>query len=93
MAVGLLFYQRSEAGLLIGAGEVELGPQQRTAEEDEPRHENGAGDELHKIKSGLVQPHLQQPEPLDVQQHEEQRVTDEGHRREAAGVGGRARPF
>ena len=84
MAVGLLFHQRREAGLLIGAGEVELGPQHRSAEEDEPRHENGAGDELHKIKSGLVQPHLQQPEPLDVQQHEEQRVADEGHRREPA---------
>ena len=62
MPPALLCHQRGEAGLLIRAGKVELFAQQGAAQKNEPRHQNGAGDALHKIEGGLVQPAPQQPE-------------------------------
>ena len=83
LAVGLLGHQRREAGLLIRAGKVQPGPQERAAQKDEGRHKDCPGDELHKIQSGGAVCR-EQPEPPDIQQHQQQRVAGKGHGRQPA---------
>ena len=76
----LLCHQRGEAGLLVGAGEVQPAAQQRAAPEHQPRHKDGAGDEHHKVQRGLLLGEEQPREP-DVQQAQQHRIAHKGHQR------------
>nr|DAU60885.1 MAG TPA: hypothetical protein [Caudoviricetes sp.] len=84
IAAGALRDEGDKARLLIRAGKVESGPQEGAHPERQPRHKDGPGDDLHKIKSAAAPPDTEHRKPPEVEQQKERRIADEGHEGEPA---------
>ena len=81
MSLCFLAAQGLKAGLLIGAGQIELIAQDGAAPEGEPRYEHRTRNGHHKVQRSLTAQQMEQP---DIQQTEQHGVAYKGDERQPA---------